>query len=457
MARAAGTEADKPTMRYSDPYGVRDSPRLSLAGQPEPRPGLAVLLTVPFIVCLVALARVPGVNYAVKAFGVILALAYAVRCLQERIRPSGEVWLYLAWLLWAGATGAVVATVPELFRTKLGTLLQIWVLLFIFSGYTNSKKTLSIHLGAFLVATAVICGQAYVTGDFAMASEGRDMGARVAGLVKNANVFGLVMLMGIGCLAYFWMRVDRRRWMRYVLFLPMGATFGVAIIASGSRKIFLATLLFFLLWVFFCYRKELLKRMSVFLGVTLLVFVGGGLLIGLAGRTVLGERLLKSWEAFRTGDEDVRGSGANRLEFYRVAFRLIRENPVAGVGLDNYRAHNPALGYKPAHTEYLEIAADTGLVGALVYLPWYVVLLRRTHRIRKHTADPDVYRTSGLILAVMYVIMVLNLGMWVYDSKIRWVILASFIGWTHTQWQRVQASTTAADDPAQQQALVPAM
>lgn len=75
---------------------------------------------------------------------------------------------------------------------------------------------------------------------------------------------------------------------------------------------------------------------------------------------------------------DDRGSAYSRIIMAQVAWRMIRDNPVFGVGLGNYENvmdrydSGPQYAHKdfrwPVHNIYLNIAAEGGLLGGLCFL-----------------------------------------------------------------------------------------
>lgn len=114
---------------------------------------------------------------------------------------------------------------------------------------------------------------------------------------------------------------------------------------------------------------------------------------------------------------DVRGIDAHagnyavieRLAHWQAAVDMARDHPVFGVGLGNYsvryaeyRLINWQLPLGHAHNTYLNLLAETGLVGLLAYLAYWVYMLRICWSLRGH---PDSFaRSLGVGL----------LGCWVY-------------------------------------------
>ena len=66
-----------------------------------------------------------------------------------------------------------------------------------------------------------------------------------------------------------------------------------------------------------------------------------------------------------------------RMSEYAVGFRMFRDNPVLGIGYDNYAANyldysmriglDPRRTERSAHSLYLEVLAEQGLLGLLLF------------------------------------------------------------------------------------------
>ncbi|MCL4267171.1 MAG: O-antigen ligase family protein [Anaerolineae bacterium] len=82
---------------------------------------------------------------------------------------------------------------------------------------------------------------------------------------------------------------------------------------------------------------------------------------------------------FQSGDLSntfLRGTHAFRLETFEVAVRMVERHPLTGVGLNNYLTVGPIYGMsvrfvqfgRPVHNQFLLAAAETGIIGLLIFL-----------------------------------------------------------------------------------------
>ncbi len=389
------------------------------------------ILVGAFIFAAVTVSAMPGWNYLVKGWGAVLAAGYLIYLLRARGRIGPEVVLFLAWVTWS-LTGIFVARSAEVFAITWTTIFQIWVLSAILVGYTDSRPKLSFNLGAFLLGALVVGAYSYMTGDYQRAVV---TGERVTGLAVNANSFGWVMLLAVIAMAYFWMLPTRLSWLKYAILLVGMSGAIVATTLTGSRKAVVGLVAFYLAWVWFCYRKDLRRRPAILLTVLMGFSLGTLLLVTFGGETPVGVRFQRTWRGLR--GETVTDTGSERLGLYQVAWQVFSEHPLVGVGLNNYRFYT--FHYAVAHSEYAEVACDTGLPGFVLYFAIFVVLWRRAGKIAKHSPDRQAVRIANLIRAMLVVVMLLNLGRWNYDSKHTWIIFGVFIGYTLPVWEELRA------------------
>lgn len=83
---------------------------------------------------------------------------------------------------------------------------------------------------------------------------------------------------------------------------------------------------------------------------------------------VLGIRFEKMFLAL-SGQTGGDMSTKDRILFAEVAYNVFKNHPLLGVGLDNYRYYNYMQYY--AHNNYLELVADLGIIGFILYY-WFI-------------------------------------------------------------------------------------
>ncbi|MBC8508964.1 MAG: O-antigen ligase family protein, partial [Chloroflexi bacterium] len=89
---------------------------------------------------------------------------------------------------------------------------------------------------------------------------------------------------------------------------------------------------------------------------------------------------------------------------------MFRDNPIAGVGLDNYsvlyQSYSRQIGLDPrlqardAHNLYLEVGAETGLLGLGVFSVLLVSMARGVIRGWNIFKEKNDQEYAGLVLAI---------------------------------------------------------
>ena len=382
-----------------------------------------------FIVGAATVSPLDVWNYIVKGIGFVLAFGYLIEMIRGRTHVATETILFVAWLTWC-LTGAFEQASSFLFREAWLTSFQIWVLLVIVAGFTDSRRALSLNLVAFLLAAIILGVYSYATGEY-HAAETRGENARLEGLTLNANAFGWIMLLAVVALAYFWMLPARAKWFKYGILLTGFVAAGASEILTESRKGVLGMAFFFVVWIWMCYRKTLKRNILMLLVVIVLSVLGGYLGWQYTVQFGGGHRYQEALDTF--SGRRTSGSTYIRLENYRLGWEMFLDNPLTGVGLNGFRVRAPQGD--AAHSEYVEIGADTGLPGFILYFGILWVLWRRCGKLAKYSDSVHVVHVANLTRAVILTILALDFGRWNYVDKTYWIILGSFIGFTYASWR----------------------
>ncbi len=190
---------------------------------------------------------------------------------------------------------------------------------------------------------------------------GRDLLHRISGFMGQWMTFAGLLMLSLVALVAHCVCSDRRnqRWA-----IPAGAVMFAAIYLSQTRSAILGVIagVFVVL---------LLRRPRATL--LLLILVPALYFLSPAG---IQQRFRAGWHA---DDPNTR----NRIELVETSFRLIRNNPWLGVGPKNvageaprYRGSNeyPDWMYQHMHNNFLQIAAERGIPGLLLWT-WFMIRL----------------------------------------------------------------------------------
>ena len=135
---------------------------------------------------------------------------------------------------------------------------------------------------------------------------------------------------------------------------------------------------------------------------------------------VLGVRIEKMIFAFSNqngGDM----STIDRMRFAQIAIDVFKSHPLVGVGLDNYRFYNSMLYY--SHNNYLELAADLGIIGVFIYYLLPIKVLISCLFVNKLKN-----RNIILVFVILLVILILDVANVSYESDSTQLYIAIMYG-----------------------------
>jgi O-antigen ligase len=105
------------------------------------------------------------------------------------------------------------------------------------------------------------------------------------------------------------------------------------------------------------------------------------------------------------------GSGQRRLVIWKDALEMIKDKPFLGWGLGNYRVESIPYDSGPqvtvplhAHNDFIELAVETGLLNALIYLSLFVIILTINVKrlLKPKNKNEQVIALVALMLLIVY-------------------------------------------------------
>ena len=151
--------------------------------------------------------------------------------------------------------------------------------------------------------------------------------------------------------------------------------------------------------------------------------------------------LMKNLASGNVIEADPEGSAEARYNIWRVAGTIIKENPVSGIGLGVYpRGHamyaprvgvpDAALGFRDTHSTYLNVAAETGIPGLLLFLSTVgavAVTSERTRRLARGTP-----RANQLLALELGLLAFMLAGVFGSFAKLSFLYMQLAIMWSVT-------------------------
>jgi O-antigen ligase len=204
---------------------------------------------------------------------------------------------------------------------------------------------------------------------------------------------------------------DRLRlgWYRFLLLIPIPVMLKL-ISETGSRGAFFSFVLSVGAGIVLLKTNDYRKKVvTMVVGILLLIGMGTYLLESETMRS----RVQQSTETGETG---------GRAEIWKNVFRIIKENPVFGIGQTGYTYEATAIfgEAKSVHNVILEVLCYTGIVGLIIYF---------TFLYQIGVSSLKIYQRTSLLLPILLLIPVAGmiLSIQILNKKIGWIIFAYIV------------------------------
>lgn len=355
-----------------------------------------------------------------RLYLLILLFAYITEALRNnlslKITAAHQVLFF--WLGWATLT-SLFAIEPNLAITKLiACSIRIAAATIIISMIIryNAYSSLAWSFVVAGVGGGLFC--------LVFPSAATDFTGRFFGTVANANTFGVQITAGLVCGLYLLSTVNKFKLLMVPVLVAIVIFFAYLIIASGSRKAAVGMLLVVGLFGFSWSRRIAKKSVAKAVLPILAGIVASIVMIFAVVQSSHGDRFVRIYEGFVLGKTDrIESSEEHRLHMYEKGWELAMENPILGIGLDNFRLASVgglsgSFGTY-AHSNYIELMVGTGMLGmGLYYLAWLIVAIDGMGKEHRYRPEAQI---SMILLFIMCAYDFAGVS---YYSKVSWVIYA---------------------------------
>jgi O-antigen ligase len=313
--------------------------------------------------------------------GMVVALV-ALPFQRERMRLPALLWVFGAYLLWAAFTSGGTQF-PEAVNERLLAYGKLWLIALVAVNALRTQAQIRFFLVFGLVAFALFPARGaifnYLGGHTVV---GRALWNHIYANPNDLAALTLLQLAAASAL----LATDRARWIR------MGAlasvlVLSVLVLMTQSRGALVAMLLFAALALGSQWRRPRALLLA-------LAVAGAAALFAPAGvwERARGMANLTSTETIAQADQE--GSAQQRFVIWTVAAAMISDHAATGVGLGAYTsAHEQyaitegvsriAGGKRDTHSTYLNVAAETGIPGLLLFLGMIAAVFATAERARR--------------------------------------------------------------------------
>lgn len=231
---------------------------------------------------------------------------------------------------------------------------------------------------------------------------------RMGSELTNVNHIGYIASFSIAFDLFF--ILIRRKYLYIFLLIPTI----IISLGTGSKKVVLSILItIVLIYIYQLFIKNNIKRIVQLF----LVLLFAVTIFNLPAFKVIKDRTINSIASDGIGDS----STIKRKLYINAGMKTFSRHFLAGIGINNSPVANKTLTghYVYFHNNYVELLADTGLIGFTLYYVVFIVLLFKLLQFIKEKDD-----ISAIFAIVIMNILILDYGMVSYDLKITYIILS---------------------------------
>jgi O-antigen ligase len=365
---------------------------------------------------------------ALRVSGILLVAINLTYLRKTPIAP--EVYFYGGFVAWGVVSGLIVARDYAAFLNMVLLLSQIFLLVYAVSGFVYRWRDPDLPFFGMIICALVLSIYGTATGMIYQSINAANY-YRYSAYLTNPNTLAQYALLAIMGSMLFWHKAKK---LRRVILMVLVASLTFVIVFSGSRKAFLGLLLFWVVWGWFCYRHTFLKHPARILFALAFLLAVYFLVDYVWESTYMGYRLQVTFAGQNF-------FGDARTTMYEEGWKLFYENPIAGIGMGNYRVYSSLDAY--SHSDYMEVLASTGVVGFLLYFSIYFVLIKRLLQLRKMNISEAAIYKFGVLLAYLIVLLTVATGRINSQSIIIMFTLAAAIGYTYEFEHRTRRRGTS--------------
>ncbi|PWH86414.1 O-antigen ligase family protein [Brumimicrobium oceani] len=338
-----------------------------------------------------------------------------------------ELKLLNCWVAWAYFTGVFTVKNINLFMNGFSSLILLVILInviFLILVY-------DIRLIKHLIFAIFISGLLQILAiQFGFQTEEMINKEREYGLAGNPNSFGLKMVFASMSILIFMSFKKFKVNLTWIVAIALLIVFLDGVFDSGSRK---SAMSFFVLIVGFigiykANQKYKLSISKIFIPLLIIGLITYALIPIIMEGTVLEER-------FEMGEERGGVEGDIRYKMFTFGLQLFADNPIFGVGLNNYRVYFFSGQY--SHSDYVESLTSTGLFGFIIYQFVYIMAIIKSYKLSKIIMDKQVRFNLLFCTLIVITTKIIGLGIILYNSPSAMIIMVGVIGYVYHVEQRI--------------------
>lgn len=356
-------------------------------------------LSLPFIGFLVMIVLIPieelivlpsGQTYirllGIFTFGIWVA---SILCTRGKIRFAFmPTILVIFWCLW-GITSFFWAKDQSVVTTRITTMVQLLAFFILFQNLVKTDKRLKIILFAYF-CSAVVLSLIGVGIEFVAIEPLFTPGRLSLSKIQNPNHLSITLGGGLLLIPYIFNQLKKFFW-KVMTILGVGALVP-AILFAGSRGTWISLIAAVSFSWIVTKGKVIKLRNLIIISIALLSSV---LILSYYG--VISNYTMERLATIPTVAMQS-SSGISRQNILYVGLEMVKDNPIIGVGLNNFpvrfweyaeraglrMAYGISRGTGP-HNTFLSVQSELGIVGIVIFISFFGVIFKA---LLSHRSDP---------------------------------------------------------------------
>ncbi|UCG61165.1 MAG: O-antigen ligase family protein [Candidatus Zixiibacteriota bacterium] len=306
---------------------------------------------------------------------------------RERIRWS---WMHTMFLAFVGVIAVTVVTAwNNRFAFDTFQAMAIYFLMFLITsnvvksvGRIQQLVWLILGIHVFFALKGIMT---FVTGQHYIATTGQYTSGEVGGgFIGDENDFAMAinMMVPFAFFGFFYLKGKAKFFSGIML-----VTYVLAVISSFSRGGWVGLAAVITYGMFNVRKKLAVFGVILLLGTTAAIFAPA-----------------QYWDEVSSVTDTSESTASARLRYWDAGVRMFFDRPIIGVGASNGGIHMPAYvrGFRDANTQWgrafhgtwIQVLAELGIIGSIIYLIMIVIVFRWVYRIRRLKVPGDTDNLS---------------------------------------------------------------
>lgn len=373
-----------------------------------------------------------GVGLA-KVLGLALAISWLATLASGRgnrgfvwSSSPGLCWFVTAFVAWEALSLLWAENLDVGLEQMQRYLLVALLVPIVFTAIRNARDVKAVA-GAYVAGATIAAGYGLLSSPnisgAAGAADATEQLNRIAGTVGDPNVLASVLLVG-AILAIALAATQHRSPVMKIVLIGCGFLCLTVLVLTFSRGGLIALGAALLAAPFVARRKAAIVASGLLVSICVVAYIGALAPADARERIVAND------------------GGSGRTDIWKIGWRMVEAEPIVGLGVGNFQSSSIHYQIRPgtakvrtdladnpsvAHNSYLELLAETGVIGLALFLGIVVTALSAAMRAtRKFLADDrfDLAVISGAVFASLVSILASDFFISEQFSKQLWLIFA---------------------------------